>query len=219
MTAPHCNPDMAPGDGVTLHLLRRWNAGEQSALSELLERHLDWITSFVHGRLGGMLRSRDETCDFVQTSMLDFLRYGPKVEISDESAFRGLLARIAENNIRDRNRHLGRAKRDAGRLRFAASDSVLDLDARRDVTRPSEHAERDENASLVRVALELLDPQDREVLQLRAFDDLSFAEVGKRMEIAENAARMRYSRALPRLAEKVKQLRERGLGAALDRPE
>lgn len=45
------------------------------------------------------------------------------------------------------------------------------------------------------------------------------AEVGERMEIAENAARMRFGRALPRLAEKLKQLRKQGLGPALDEPE
>jgi RNA polymerase sigma-70 factor (ECF subfamily) len=207
---------MSGEDAITLRLLRRWNSGDEAALGELLERHLDWVATYVHKRLGPALRSRDETVDFVQESMLDFLRAGPRVEVSDESAFRKLLARIAENNIRDRRRYHDRAKRGGGRVADGgASDSVLDLDVRRDVTRPSQHAQRAEHADLVRLALELLDPQDREVIQLRQFDELSFAEIGERMAIREDAARMRFQRALPRLAEKVAQLRERGLGPAL----
>ncbi len=210
---------MPPSDGQTLELLRRWNSGEQAALDALLERHLEWITDYVHGRLGARLRGRAETMDFVQASMLDFLRYGPRFMVSDESAFRGLLARIAENNIRDQDRYLGRRKRDDARERDAGSDSILDLDARRPVTRPSEHAQRDEGIALVRVALELLEPQDREVVRLREFEEMSFAEVGERLETSEDAARMRFGRALPKLAEKVAQLRARGLASTLDEPD
>lgn len=207
---------MAASDTRVLDLLRRWNAGERAALDDLIAHHLEWITDYVHRRIGDQLRSRAETLDFVQASMLDFMQYGPKFEVSDASAFRGLFARIAENNIRDQQRYLNRQKRDANRERDAGSDSILDLDARRAVTRPSEHAQRNESVALVRVALELLDPQDRTVVQLREFDELSFAEVGKRMEISEDAARMRFGRALPKLAEKVAQLRSRGLSSALD---
>lgn len=206
---------MTQRDGKTLELLRRWNGGDQDALGALLEHHLQWITDYVHGRLGAKLRSRAETQDFVQASMLEFLRYGPKFEVTDESAFRGLLARVAENNIRDQNRYLGREKRDQDRERLASSDSILDLDARRDVTRPSQHAQRDESVALIRVALELLDPQDREVVRMREVDELPFAEIGARMEVSEDAARMRFGRALPKLAEKVAQLRERGLASTL----
>lgn len=204
-------------EGITLELLQRWNGGDQAALDELLERHLEWITDYVHGRIGERLRSRAETLDFVQASMLDFLRYGPKFQVRDESAFRGLFARIAENNIRDQDRYLGRAMRDADRESGnRSSASVLHLDARRSVTRPSEHLAREESVAFVRVALELLDPQDREAIWLREFEELSFAEVGAKMGLAENAARMRFQRALPRLAAKVAQLRDRGVRAALD---
>ncbi len=207
---------MESREGRTLGLLRRWNGGDQAALHELLERHLEWITDYVHGRLGDKARSRAETVDFVQASMVDFLTYGPKFEVADESAFRGLLARIAENNIRDQRRHDGRAKRDIDREVQAPSDSVLYLDAHRSITRPSEHAQRDESIALVRVALELMEPQDREIVRLREFEERSFADVGERMEISEDAARMRFSRALPKLAEKVALLRNSGLQSALD---
>lgn len=207
---------MSSSDGQTREMLNRWNNGEKQALGELLTHHLDWITNYVHGRIGAQLRGRAETMDLVQNSMLDFLNYGPRFEVSDESAFRGLLARVAENNIRDQQRHFGRKKRDIKRTQDAGSESILQLDGQRDVTRPSQHAQRDESVALVRVALELLDPQDRQIVLLREFEELPFAEVGKMMGLSEDAARMRFGRALPRLAEKIAQLRERGLSGALE---
>ena len=206
---------MSSDQGHTLELLSRWNCGEQQALGELLAHHLDWITDYVHGRIGEQLRGRAETMDFVQASMLDFLNYGPRFEVSDASAFRGLLARVAENNIRDHQRHFLCKKRDIKRTEQLGSNSVLHLDANKDVTRPSQHAQRDESVAMVRVALELLDPQDRQIVLLREFEELSFAEVGKRMDVTEDAARMRFGRALPRLAEKIAKLRESGLAGAL----
>lgn len=197
-------------------MLNRWNQGEKQALGELLTHHLDWITDYVHRRIGAKLRGRAETMDLVQNSMLDFLNYGPRFEVSDESAFRGLLARVAENNIRDQQRHFGRKKRDAERTQNAGSNSILQLDGGKTVTRPSQHAQRDESVAMVRVALELLDPQDRQIVLLREFEERPFAEVGKLMGLTEDAARMRFGRALPRLAEKIVQLRERGLSGTLE---
>ena len=36
----------------TTILLRRWHEGDRKALDELLEDHLEWITTHVRGRLG-----------------------------------------------------------------------------------------------------------------------------------------------------------------------
>ena len=49
--------------------------------------------------------------------------------------------------------------------------------------------------------------EDRDVIVLRQYDGLAFAEVAERVGLAENAARMRFQRALRRLARQVEQLR------------
>lgn len=59
-------------------------------------------------------------------------------------------------------------------------------------------------------AMDALKPADREVMLLRFFHGLSFAEVGARLDLAENAARMRTERALDRLRV---QLARRGLSS------
>ena len=58
----------------------------------------------------------------------------------------------------------------------------------------------------MRLALELLDPEDRQLIVLRQWDNLEFNEIGEKMGLAPDAARMRFNRALPKLAMKVQQL-------------
>jgi RNA polymerase sigma-70 factor (ECF subfamily) len=74
-------------------------------------------------------------------------------------------------------------------------------------TRPSAAADRNEKRAWIRLALELLDTADRDVVLLRQWDGLSFAEVGERLGIREDAARMRFERAVARLARLVARLR------------
>jgi DNA-directed RNA polymerase specialized sigma24 family protein len=65
------------------------------------------------------------------------------------------------------------------------------------------------------MAMEFLSPEDREVLVLRMWQDLPFVEIGRRLELESGAARMRYYRALQRLAAKLAELRQQGLSAVV----
>lgn len=85
---------------ITRNLLRQWNEGDEQSLNKLMERHLPWIRNHAHHRVGPHLRSKGETCDYVQDAMVEFLRYGPRIRITDENHFRALLIRIVENTLR-----------------------------------------------------------------------------------------------------------------------
>jgi len=192
----------------TTQLLRKWQEGDRAALDSLLVRDLPWIQERVRRRLGPLLRARAETDDFVQEAVAEVLRYAPRFTISDRSHFRALLARIVENVLRDQHDRFRAYRRALHRERPLPPDTELSLDAPRgSVERPSEAAERSEWEAWVRLALELVDPEDRLAILMRNWDGLSFVEMGKRLEISEDAARMRFHRALARLAEEVHRLR------------
>ena len=124
------------------------------------------------------------------------------------AAFRALLARIVENDIVDRVRWSQRGCRDWKKQRPLPSDTVLQLDApARSVTEPPDRADRNEQQAWLRLALELLEPDDREVIRLRDWDGLSFIQLGERLDTTEEAARKRYVRALPKLSQKLELLR------------
>ncbi|MEZ6037072.1 MAG: RNA polymerase sigma factor [Planctomycetota bacterium] len=186
----------------------RLQQGDQGALQQLLHEHLPWIEARVRNRLSAEVRREGDTQDFVQEALLEVLRDGPRFSIDNPAAFRALLARIVENTLIDRQRYMHRERRDRRREKALPTDSVLQLDKPvESVTAPSAHAERSEQQAWLRLALELLDPDDREVIRLRDWEELSFAEVATALGIQDEAARKRYRRALPRLAQKLELLR------------
>ena len=89
-----------------------------------------------------------------------------------------------------------------------ASDSVLELDLRRRApSTPGGSAARREEEAWLRLALELLEADDCDVIVLREWQGASFAAIGAKFGISENTARMRFSRALARLARQLEALR------------
>jgi len=205
----------------TLDLLRRWHQGDSEALGILVQRNLAFIRSRVRKRLGPELRARAESGDFVQDALVQFLRFGPRFLLGGEGQLRAFLARVVENVLCDRHDWFTARRRDLHRERPLPEGSVLGLDpAARSVTRPDSAAEKSEEEAWIRLALELLDPEDRRAIVLRVYEDLSFAEMGARLGLQESGARMRFNRAMPRLARKLEALRngslEQALGAESD---
>lgn len=196
------------GTGSITQQVLSLHRGDEQALHALVAAHLPWIEAHVRRRLSPVARRDGDTQDFVQQALLDVLRDGPRFAVEDVGAFRALLARIVENTLVDRVRWLHRERRDVRRERVLPTDSVLLLDApRRAVTEPPVHAAAGEQREWLRLALELLEPDDRQAIRGRDWDGLSFAELGERLGLGEEAARKRYQRALPKLAKKLDQLR------------
>lgn len=103
--------------------------------------------------------------------------------------------------------------------RYAAIDAVrsetrrkkltqLAVDIQGDISHPELYAEWQNLRPVIDEALDNLKEIDRAVMLLRYFDGLSFAEVGARMKLSENTARMRTTRALEKLRV---QLSKRGI--------
>ena len=199
---------MNDGQDSITRRLQRVHAGDDAALHQLVHEHLPWIEAHVRKRLTPQARTLGDTQDFVQEAMLAVLRDGPRFTIDSPAAFRALLARIVENDIVDRVRWSQRGCRDWKKQRPLPSDTVLQLDApARSVTEPPDRADRNEQQAWLRLALELLEPDDREVIRLRDWDGLSFIQLGERLDTTEEAARKRYVRALPKLSQKLELLR------------
>jgi RNA polymerase sigma-70 factor (ECF subfamily) len=66
-------------------------------------------------------------------------------------------------------------------------------------TGPTSAFSRAERCEVVRAVLERLDPIDREILALRYFDGLNFAQIGAILGLSQNAATKRGLRALVKL--------------------
>lgn len=206
--------DPAP-ESLTRSLLRRLHEEDPDALPQLLERDLEWIEAQVRRRLGEQLRQKAETMDFVQEAVVGALRHGPRFVVSDQDQFRALMVRIVENALRKQHRFHKQQRRDVARQEPLPSESIVDLDGSR--ATPSKAASDAEHRAWVQLGIELLDESDREVVRLRQWEGLSFAAVGEAIGVGEDAARMRFQRALARLAKIVKGMRDGGVDAVLNR--
>ncbi len=199
---------MTASEPLTLTLLRRWHSGDAEALSALLARHLPAIRERVERRMGPRLRQRGDTEDYVQDAVLRVLVEGPRFEVDDDEHFRMLLARVVENTLRDRHRWFAARRRAAARERPLPPTTVLSLcTGRTPRETPSRAMDREEKEAWVRLALDLLEDGPRELIVLHEWDGLSFPEIGKRLGTSEDAARMRYQRAVAKLALKIGELR------------
>lgn len=192
----------------TIELVRRWHRGDAAALHELVQRDIAWIRQRIRQRLGDALRQHGETEDFLQEAVVDILAYTPRFEPTDGDAWRRLVTQIVENLLRSKSDYYGRLRRDRARQRPLPEDSVLQLDPRRrPATTPSQFAMRNEEEAWLRLALDLIDPDDRDLIVAREWGGKPFGEIGVQLGLSENTARMRFQRALGRLADMVESLR------------
>jgi RNA polymerase sigma-70 factor (ECF subfamily) len=199
-------PDLPPGG----------QKDEPPDLDELLKRHLPWIQSYVHRKLGSKWRSKADTGDIVQEAMIQFLRYGPRVKVTNDRQFRALLCRIIENVVCDQYDWFTAHRRTIARERPLPSDTVLNLDPPQGrVNTPSKIVLQQEDEAWLRLGLELLEPKNREVIILHKWENLSFSEIGKRLGIAKSVARRRYLRSIDLLIETINKLQVGQLDAVI----
>ena len=186
-----------------LESLRR---GEPQALAAVFARYRDRLRKLVEFRLDARLKGRVSTSDVLQEAYIGTLKRLSHYQADPAVPFFIWLRSVTVQRLIDLHReHLGVKARDAAReVRLghaggieASSEKMAELMG--DLTSPSQAARRGETIALVREALDGLEPNDREVLALRHFEELSNHEVAALLGIRTAAASKRYVRAIERL--------------------
>ena len=183
----------------TADLLREAKAGSPEALNQLYERCSGRLLAFIRLRLGRDLRSRLESRDILQASLIKSLEHLDDLQGTETRSLMAWLARIAEHEIRDRADFHHRERRDAARdvpLEDSAPIKALTRSALSRII-------LNEDAQRLEEAIESLSPSHRDVILLRKFEELSFAEIGARLGKSEDAARMLLARAMTALTLKL----------------
>jgi RNA polymerase sigma-70 factor (ECF subfamily) len=198
----------------TLRLIGLARAGDQQALSALLERHRDRLRRMVELRLDWRLQARIDASDILQDAFLEVAtRLDEYLRSPELPLFLWLRLVVGQRLATAHRHHLGTQMRDAGRevslyrdaLPSASSAALADQLLGRH-TSPSQAAVRAERVIRLQEALNTLDPFDREVLALRHFEQLTAAETARVLGISEEAAAKRYIRALKRLKQILAQM-------------
>jgi RNA polymerase sigma-70 factor (ECF subfamily) len=183
----------------TAALIERAKGGSGSALDALYARCAGKLLPLIRLRMGRSLRSDLESRDILQAVLLkSFQRLGQFQGQGSESLM-AWLARIAQNEIRDRVDYHGRQRRDAAKRVPLEEASSLPQPVRSALSQVivTEEAERLERA------LESLTDGQREAILLRQFEELTFPEMAARLGTSEDACRMMFARAMTALTLKL----------------
>jgi RNA polymerase sigma-70 factor (ECF subfamily) len=183
-------------------LLQQAKSGSPEALNRLYEHCAGRLLALIRLRLGKDLRSRLESRDILQATLLKSLEHLGELKGNDTRSLMAWLARIAEHEIRDCADFHHRQRRDAAREMPIDDEAPLPALTRSALSRVI----LDEQGAQLEEALESLSVSHREIILLRKFEELSFADIGRRLGKSEDACRMLLARAMTALTLKMSEI-------------
>ncbi|MDY2586694.1 RNA polymerase sigma factor [Winogradskyella aquimaris] len=167
-------------------LVSNYINGDESALSILIERHKQKIYSFIYSKV----YDRDITEDIFQDTFIKVIRTLKRGKYNEEGKFLPWVMRIAHNLVIDYFRKNSRMPKfdNSGDFSIFSVLSDSSLNAEKSMI-------KDQVESDVRRVIEELPEDQKQVLLMRMYQDMSFKEISERTGVSINTAlgRMRYA--------------------------
>lgn len=168
-------------------LLSTYLSGDQSAISTLIERHSKRVLDYIRM----MVKNNEIADDIYQETFIKVVRFIDDGRYSDNGKFLSWVLRIAHNQVID---YFRQAKQQNN---ISESDAGYDIiNTKRFSEGPVEDkmvTEQIEND--LRKLVDKLPEEQKEVVMMRYFGDLSFKEIAEQTNVSINTAlgRMRYA--------------------------
>ena len=160
--------------------------GDESALGELIARHKDRIYRFIYSKV----YDRDITEDIFQDTFVKVINTLKRGSYNEEGKFLPWVMRIAHNLVIDHFRKNNRMPKFENNDDFNIFSVLSDgsLNAERSMIK--DQVQRD-----VRRLIDELPEDQKEVLTMRIYKDMSFKEISEQTGVSINTAlgRMRYA--------------------------
>jgi RNA polymerase sigma factor (sigma-70 family) len=166
-------------------LVSHYIKGDEYALEVLIKRHKQKIYSFIYSKV----YDKDVAEDIFQDTFIKVIRTLKKGNYNEEGKFLPWVMRISHNLVIDYFRKSNRLpKFDSGEFSIFSVLSDTSLNAENSIIK--EQVELD-----VRRLVDELPEDQKEVLLMRIYEDLSFKEISDKTGVSINTAlgRMRYA--------------------------
>ena len=167
-------------------LVRDYISGDEKALEVLINRHNQRISSFIYSKV----MDRDITEDIFQDTFIKVIKTLKKGSYSEEGKFLPWVMRIAHNLIIDHFRKNKRMPKFEGSDDFNIFSVIGD-----DKLNIEKQIIKDQIDSDLGSLIEELPDDQKEVLLMRIYKDMSFKEISENTGVSINTAlgRMRYA--------------------------
>jgi RNA polymerase sigma factor (sigma-70 family) len=178
-------------------------SGPRVEVERLLASSHHELLTFVRRRAGAPLLRLETADDLVQGVCAHVLERGLETISSDDAGRRAWLLRVADNFVKDRRDYWAALKRSGSLvLRLSLADTVApDMHSVRDlaasVTGPSTFAVRREQVSVAAIALDMLLPRDRELIETMC-QGLSIDDQAQQLGLTYDATERARARAVER---------------------
>ena len=189
----------------TRHLIVLAKEGDQSALNRLYSVYAERVRWMVRFRMGKELRSKLESMDLVQDTLIHALSGLDDFTYRNEGDFVRWLSKIAENELRGSLKKLHADKRDI-RKEVRLDDHGQTTEGGHvgpygpiQATTPSVIMSRKEDLAKLEKAIDELKPEYREAIVLTKIEGLSYQEIGQKLGKSSDAVRMLATRAMAEL--------------------
>jgi RNA polymerase sigma-70 factor (ECF subfamily) len=186
----------------TEELLVLAKEGDKSALNQLYRVYAERVRRMVRLRMSRELRSKLESMDLVQDTLIHALNGLDDFTYKSEGDFVRWLSKIAENELRGSLKKLHADKRDIRKeVRFdnhgqTTTGSSLGTPKPVETTTPSVIMSRKEDLDKLEKSLDQLKPEYKKVIILAKIDGLSYKEIGGKLGKSADAVGMLLSRAM-----------------------
>lgn len=167
-------------------LVQEYISGNEKALETLINKHNQRISSFIYSKV----MNRDITEDIFQDTFIKVINTLKKGTYSEEGKFLPWVMRIAHNLIIDHFRKNKRMPKFEGSDDFNIFSVISD-----DKLNAEKMIIKEQIDSDLRVLVDELPDDQREVLLMRIYKDMSFKEISENTGVSINTAlgRMRYA--------------------------
>jgi RNA polymerase sigma-70 factor, ECF subfamily len=187
-------------------LLKLVKQGDAAALADYTQLKRPQLLAYIGRQLGYMLRSKVETEDLAQETILRALQQKQLFTQSDRDPF-GTLCHLAQETIIDTHRRLVDAQKRAAerevplQARAGATDSsggIINLLVA-SMTSASQAMSRNDKELRMWSAIGELPEEQRVALQLRYVDGLATKEIAERLGKSDGSIRVLLTRSLDKL--------------------
>lgn len=167
-------------------LVQTYLKGNEAAIEELINRHKEAVYTYIICKV----RNQALAEDLFQDTFIKVINTIKRRKYNDEGKFLPWVMRIAHNLIVDHYRKSNRMNTTTGGENFDIFDIIKNTDKN-----VEQQLEKEQTLQDVKALIKFLPADQKEVLMMRLYFDMSFKEISEATNVSINTAlgRMRYA--------------------------